>query len=248
MTAAPRERAGRQAPGSRKPAGARSSRADRGEAHFGAAGAGLAVGLAAAFVVWVLQVRLADMPYHYGFIGAPVLTVDDACREAGWLWLLCSAGGVMAGGAVGILAGTSIARRRLLTLAALASTGIYLLASRGIWGYEGFPPDSEGKFPEGKGPAPMPLISIVLPLALAAVAVAILLRTVRRESRKGSDRPGGAGSTANLLDEGVWGLPLFHLCLSLSAAHLTLQLPYYLGAGEEFLHALPDLVNLIPGL
>ncbi|HJQ83669.1 MAG TPA: hypothetical protein VKA21_06320 [Candidatus Binatia bacterium] len=182
------------------------------------AGAGL--GLAAGFVVWMLAVPLAGVTYHYGNTSGPADVVRLACLRAGRLWLFCAA----VGASGGALLGVALARHaRALVAAAAIATGAYVLALRGAWGWNGPP------LAPGARALALPAIAVAVPVAIAVVLCLLLARSER-------DR-------ASL--EGAPTLTALHLCLSLGAAHLALQLPYYLGLRDELLAGLGDLVRLV---
>jgi hypothetical protein len=185
---------------------------------------GAALGLAAGFAVWALTVRIADVPYHYGDADARADVVRLACVVAGRRWLACAA----LGGAVGALAGGLLARRAgVLARAAAVATATYLLAARGAWGWDGLPGAAATRA--------LPLAATIVPVALTAAAAIFLLRGSRREA--GTPSPTDAATLAGL-----------HLCLSFAAAHLLLQLPYYLGLRAEFFAGVADVFRIVfPG-
>jgi hypothetical protein len=186
--------------------------------------AGAAIGLAVGFVAWALTVRIADVPYHYGDADARADVVRLACVVAGRRWLAYAAlgagTGALAGGVLARLAGT-------LARAAAVATGTYLLAARGAWGWNGLP---------GAAPATaLPVAATAVPVALVLVAALVVLRGARRDA--GAPSPADAGTLAAL-----------HLCLSFGAAHLLVQLPYYLGLRAAFFAGVADVFRiLLPG-
>jgi hypothetical protein len=158
--------------------------------------AGTACGVAVGFAAWALIVRL-DIPFHYGTSDADSDLVRRAAMDAGWLWLVCTLVGTVAGAVVGAaLSSSDVFGRR----APIASCALYLLAARGAWGQHG----------TLRGGADTFSTSAAAVLLALVVVVGALLALRAREDRA---------------DPQVLAI---HLCLAFTAAHLAVQLPYYL--------------------
>jgi hypothetical protein len=180
--------------------------------------AGVGLGLAAGFAVWVWLVPLAGVGYHSGDTGTAADPMRVAAARAGALWVACALAGAPAGGATAVLALRAGASARLLAQAATAALGVYALALRGAWG--------------DAAAASLPVGGAVVP-ALAALAVAGALAAALR------GRPPAGGAPR--------GLAALHLCCSLAAAHLTVQLAYYAGLGGAFGRGLAAALAVLAG-
>jgi hypothetical protein len=118
--------------------------------------------------------------------------------------------------------------------AQIPALGLYLLALRGAWGYAGrIPPAESGD--AALAAQPLPAAAVVIPVAAALVAAAVL---AIREKRAGPERNRAA------IEKGRLGL---HVLASLTAAHFTVQAPYYFGRMSGFVGGIKTLVRFVLG-
>lgn len=197
---------------------------------------GLSFGLAAGFALWVFLVPLSGVSYHMGTVTKmPRLT--EATGSAGIQWILCSTGGAAVGGIFSLI--MILVKKRLLSVIdrlSIASVGIYALASRGLWGT---PPQTEREVAQtivSGITSALPMHSWLFPMILTLFAV-LLLGYLEGRFAPSKD-------SNNLSQKGI--LPA-HFCMSLVAAHITLQLPYYVSRSGDFFAGLRDIIFLLIG-
>ncbi len=184
--------------------------------------AGFSIGIAAGFAYWVFNVPPSGMPYLSGTsrIGSQI---DTAMSTAGTLWFRALLAGGVTGGIIALFFTTaSVKLQSLFELTAVSATGVYLLALRGAWSA----PRAES----------MPILSWLLPVILAIITASLL---AYYETRAMRSRAEDISSPALIV--------ILHVCLSLGAAHIMMQLPYTIGCIPAFFSNLRDIAFLLTG-
>lgn len=191
---------------------------------------GASLGVALGFAVFAFVVPLAGVSYY---VGAPdEVGALAAAARAGALWLLCAGLGALVGLALALALGRRGPAPAWLGRAELGAFAVYLLCLRGGWGRVSR--DLATATPGTIRATPLPAASWALPLA-AAVLAAAAIWFVTRGSRSVQSAPRGLS------------LAGVHLLCSLTAAHLTVQLAYYVSRTPLFFAGLGDLVQRLAG-